>query len=72
LLSVAAVVMGGCALTGGVVAPVGAVAGAVTLALIGALLGTLGVSSDFNAAAQGAVLIALLAMRYFANRRDEE
>jgi ribose transport system permease protein/ribose transport system ATP-binding protein len=72
LLSVAAVVMGGCALTGGVVAPIGAVAGAVTLALIGALLGALGVNSDFNAAAQGAVLIALLAMRYFANRRDEE
>jgi ribose transport system ATP-binding protein len=72
LLSVAAVVMGGCALTGGIVAPIGAVAGAVTLGLIGALLGALGVSSDFNAAAQGAVLIALLAMRYFASREDEE
>jgi ribose transport system ATP-binding protein len=72
LLSVAAVVMGGCALTGGIVAPVGAVAGAVTLSLIGALLGALSVSSDFNAAAQGAVLIALLAMRYFANRKEEE
>jgi ribose transport system ATP-binding protein len=70
LLSVAAVVMGGCALTGGVVAPVGGVVGAVTLALIGALLGALGVSSDFNPAAQGAVLIALLAMRYFSGRRD--
>ena len=66
LLSVAAVVMGGCALTGGIVAPIGAVVGAVTLALIGALLGAVGVSSDFNAAAQGAVLIALLAMRYLA------
>jgi ribose/xylose/arabinose/galactoside ABC-type transport system permease subunit len=42
LLSVAAVVMGGCALTGGIVAPLGAVIGAVTLALIGALLGALG------------------------------
>ena len=72
LLSVAAVVMGGCALTGGVVAPVGAVLGAVTLALIGALLGALGVSSDFNAAAQGAVLIGLLGVRYLANRSDEE
>jgi ribose transport system ATP-binding protein len=72
LLSVAAVVMGGCALTGGIVAPIGAVVGAITLALIGALLGALGVSSDFNAAAQGAVLIGLLAMRYFANGGDEE
>jgi len=72
LLSVAAVVMGGCALTGGIVAPVGAVLGAVTLALIGALLGALGVSSDFNAAAQGAVLIGLLGVRYLASRSDEE
>jgi ribose transport system ATP-binding protein len=72
LLSVAAVVMGGCALTGGIVAPIGAVLGAVTLALIGALLGALGVSSDFNAAAQGAVLIGLLAVRYLADRSNEE
>ncbi|HLH50164.1 MAG TPA: ATP-binding cassette domain-containing protein, partial [Roseiarcus sp.] len=71
LLSVAAVVMGGCALAGGVVAPIGAVIGAVTLALIGALLGALGVSSDFNAAAQGLVLIALLAMRSMADREAE-
>jgi ribose transport system ATP-binding protein len=71
LLSVAAVVMGGCALTGGIVAPIGAVIGAVTLSLIGALLGALGVSSDFNAAAQGAVLIALLAMRYLARSEAE-
>ena len=71
LLSVAAVVMGGCALTGGIIAPIGAVVGAVTLALIGALLGVLGVNSDFNAATQGAVLIALLAMRYFARSEAE-
>lgn len=71
LLSVAAVVMGGCALTGGFISPVGAVAGAVTLALIGALLGALGVSSDFNAAAQGLVLIALLAMRSLVDWRRE-
>ncbi|WDR01299.1 ABC transporter permease [Devosia algicola] len=72
LLSVAAVVMGGCALAGGIVAPVGAVAGAVTLALIGALLGVLNVSSDFNAATQGLVLIALLAMWSFVNRQEGE
>jgi hypothetical protein len=36
-----------------------------------ALLGALSVSSDFNAAAQGAVLIALLAMRYLARSEAE-
>jgi len=71
LLSVAAVVMGGCALTGGIVAPIGSVLGAITLALIGALLSVLGVSSDFDAAAQGLVLIVLLAMRSIAERKEE-
>jgi ribose transport system ATP-binding protein len=43
----------------------------VTLAFIGALLGALGVNSDFNAATQGAVLIMLLAMRYLARSEAE-
>ncbi len=63
LLSVAAVVMGGCTLIGGIVSPVGVICGAVTLAMIGALLGTMNVSSDFNAATQGLVLIGLLVLR---------
>ncbi|MDX8533725.1 ATP-binding cassette domain-containing protein [Mesorhizobium sp. VK25A] len=72
LLSVAAVVMGGCSLLGGMISPVGAVAGAVTLSLIGALLGTLSVSSDYNAATQGLILIALLTLRSLtADRRSE-
>lgn len=73
LLSVAAVVMGGCSLLGGIISPVGAIAGAVTLSLIGALLGTLNVSSDFNAATQGLILIALLTLRGLtADRGSEE
>jgi len=51
----------------------GAVAGAVTLSLIGALLGTLSVSSDYNAATQGLILIALLTLRSLtADRRSEQ
>lgn len=70
LLSVAAAVMGGCLLIGGVISPVGVVAGAVTLSLIGALLGMLSVSSDFYIATQGIILIGLLALRAFATRED--
>ncbi|QKC78946.1 ATP-binding cassette domain-containing protein [Mesorhizobium erdmanii] len=72
LLSVAAVVMGGCSLLGGIVSPVGAIAGAVTLSLIGALLGTLNVSSDYNAATQGLILIALLTLRGLTADRGSE
>ncbi|HEY9214412.1 MAG TPA: ATP-binding cassette domain-containing protein [Ancylobacter sp.] len=72
LISVAAVVMGGCALIGGLISPLGVVAGAVTLALIGALLGALNVSTDYNAAVQGCLLLAMLMLRALAGRRGEE
>ena len=63
LLGVASVVMGGCSLIGGRIAPGGVVAGALTLSLIGAVLATVGVSTDYNAAVQGALLLAVLILR---------
>ncbi len=63
LLSVAGVVVGGCALLGGLIAPLGVVAGAVTLALIGAALAMLGVATDYNALVQGSLLLAILGLR---------
>lgn len=69
LLGIAAVVIGGCHLLGGIIAPLGVVAGAVTLALIGALLASLGVSTDYNAAVQGALLISILALQAAASWR---
>jgi ribose transport system ATP-binding protein len=72
LLSVAAVVIGGCTLFGGRISPIGVAAGAVTLSLIGALLGMLNVNSDFNAAVQGLLLLAILAFRTFVIRSEEE
>ncbi|WP_173934554.1 ATP-binding cassette domain-containing protein [Chelativorans sp. Marseille-P2723] len=69
LLGIAAVVIGGCQLLGGVIAPLGVVAGAVTLALIGALLASLGVSTDYNAAVQGTLLILILALQALAGWR---
>lgn len=71
LSSVAAVVIGGCTLLGGVLAPWGVVAGAVLLSLIGALLGALNVSTDYNAAVQGLLLLGVLALRTLLARREE-
>jgi ribose transport system ATP-binding protein len=71
LMSIAAVVMGGAALIGGVISPLGAVVGAVTLTLIGALLGMLNIPSDLNPATQGLLLLAILALRSLAARREE-
>ncbi len=63
LLSIASVVIGGCELLGGSTAPVGVVCGAVTLSLIGALLGLMGISTDYNAAVQGLLLLVILGAR---------
>ncbi len=63
LLSVAAVVMGGCDLVGGRIDPIGVVLAAVTLSLLGALLGFLQVSSDYIAALQGLILLLIVVIR---------
>ena len=70
LSSVAAVVIGGCGLIGGVLSPWGVVAGAVVLSLIGALLGALNVSTDYNAAVQGLLLLGMLGLRSVLIRRS--
>jgi ribose transport system ATP-binding protein len=72
LLSVAGVVVGGCALFGGVISPLGVVAGAVTLALIGAALAMLGVGTDFNALVQGSLLILILGLRTLLGWRQRD
>jgi ribose transport system ATP-binding protein len=63
LLTVAAVVVGGSELFGGVVSPFGAVIGAITLSLVGALVGFLRLDSSYVTAVQGGLLIAILAFR---------
>jgi ribose transport system ATP-binding protein len=63
LLTVAAVVIGGSELIGGVVSSFGTVIGAITLSLIGALVGFLRLNSSYVTAVQGGLLIAILAFR---------
>jgi ribose transport system ATP-binding protein len=46
------------------------VCGAVTLSLIGALLGLIGVSTDYNAAVQGLLLLVILGARGVIRMRE--
>jgi ribose transport system ATP-binding protein len=69
LLTVAAVVIGGSELIGGVVSSFGTVIGAITLSLIGVLVGFLRLNSSYVTAVQGGLLIAILAFRLL--RRTE-
>jgi len=63
LLSIAGVVIGGGSFSGGEISPVGAVAGALVVGMLGSLLQFLGVSSDFQVGAQGLLLVLVLVLR---------
>jgi ribose transport system permease protein len=63
LYSIAGVILGGGEFVGGRVSPMGAVIGALTLALAGSFLIFLKISPDWQIGAQGAILIIVLALR---------
>lgn len=68
LLSIAGVILGGGEFVGGRVSPIGAVIGAMTLTLAGSLLNFMHISPDWQVAAQGGILIVVLAARVLINR----
>ncbi|WP_116599179.1 ABC transporter permease [Primorskyibacter marinus] len=72
LLSIAGVILGGGEFIGGKVSPVGAVIGALTLALAASFLSFLRLSPDWQIGAQGAILILVLTARLIFTRRDEQ
>ena len=71
LLSIAGVILGGGEFVGGRVSPIGAVIGALTLALAASpLLTFMRISPDWQVAANGAILIIALAARALISRRE--
>lgn len=71
LLSIAGVILGGGEFVGGRVSPIGAVIGAITLALAGSFLSFLRLNPDWQIGAQGAILILVLALRLLINRAEK-
>jgi ribose transport system permease protein len=70
LLAIAGVILGGGEFTGGRISPVGAVIGALTLSLAASsLLTFMHVPPDWQSAANGAILIIILAARLLAGRQ---
>ncbi len=72
LLSIAGVILGGGEFVGGRVSAVGAVIGALTLALAASFLSFMRLSPDWQIGAQGAILILVLTARLIFTRRDKE
>jgi ribose transport system permease protein len=71
LLSIAGVILGGGEFVGGRVSPIGAVIGALTLALAAnSLLQFMHIPPDWQVAANGAILIIVLAARALLMRRE--
>jgi ribose transport system permease protein len=70
LYAIAGVILGGGEFIGGRVSPIGAVAGALTLALAGSFLIFLKISPDWQIGAQGAILIIVLALRVLVTWGD--
>jgi ribose transport system permease protein len=71
LLSIAGVILGGGEFVGGRVSPIGAVIGALTLALAASpLLTFMHISPDWQVGANGAILIIVLAARAALSRRE--
>jgi ribose transport system permease protein len=71
LLSIAGVILGGGEFVGGRVSPIGAVIGALTLALAASpLLTFMHIPPDWQVGANGAILIVVLAARALIGRRE--
>ena len=71
LLSIAGVILGGGEFVGGRVSPIGAVLGALTLALAASpLLTFMKIPPDWQVAANGIILIVVLAARVLISRRE--
>ena len=73
LLSIAGVILGGGEFVGGVVSPIGAVIGALTMAMAASpLLTFMRIPPDWQVAANGAILIIVLAARVIITRKGSE
>jgi ribose transport system permease protein len=71
LLSIAGVILGGGEFVGGRISPIGAVIGALTLALAASpLLTFMHIPPDWQVGANGAILIVVLAARALIGRRE--
>lgn len=69
--TIVVVLLGGCAFSGGIVDPVGVVAGALSISLITSMLTMLQVHSDYRTAVIGIILIFVLFLRAMINRRKK-
>lgn len=69
MMSIATIIVGGCALSGGVVEPVGVVAAGIAMSLITSLLVFMRVDSNYQLAVTGLIIIGVLAAKLFTRQK---
>ena len=58
--SIATILLGGCAFSGGIIEPVGVVAGALSISLISSMLTFMQINSNYRTAVIGIILLIVL------------
>lgn len=71
MLSIATVVLGGCEFSGGIMEPIGVVAGAIAMSLITTVLTFMRIGSNYQTAVLGIILILVLVIKLVTHRNKE-
>lgn len=70
MMSIATVILGGCEMSGGVVAPVGVVCGGIAMSFITTILTSFRVDSNYQTAVTGMILIVVLAIKLVMHKKE--
>ena len=70
MLSIATVILGGCEMAGGIVAPGGVVCGGIAMSLITTVLTSFRVDSNYQTAVTGLILIGVLAIKLITHKKE--
>ena len=70
MMSIATVILGGCEMAGGIVAPIGVVCGGIAMSFITTILTSFRVDSNYQTAVTGLILIVVLAIKLVTHKKE--
>ena len=70
MMSIATVILGGCEMAGGIVAPAGVVCGGIAMSFITTILTSFRVDSNYQTAVTGLILIVVLAVKLITHKKE--
>ncbi len=70
MMSIATVILGGCEMAGGIVAPMGVVCGGIAMSFITTVLTSFRVDSNYQTAVTGIILVVVLAIKLITHKKE--